>query len=65
MPVKCIGVPVNSAPAPDVVLFDANQVLYHVVWAAAGTAGNLALSFGVKLSRYPPEAQQPVLFDRY
>ena len=29
--VKCLGVPVNSAPAPDVVLSDASQLLYHVV----------------------------------
>ena len=26
--VKCLGVPVNSAPAPDVVLVDASQLLY-------------------------------------
>ena len=56
--VKCLGVPVNSAPAPDVVLFDASQLLYHVVWAVAGTAGDLALSFGVRLSSYRPEAKK-------
>ena len=61
--VKCIGVPVNSAPAPDVV--DASQLLYHVVWPVAGTAVDLALSFGVRLSRYHPEAQKLVMFDRY
>ena len=63
--VKCLGVPVNTAPAPDVVLVDASQLLYHVVWPVAGTAGDLASSFGVRLSRYPPEAQNLVLFDRY
>ena len=26
--VKCLGVPVNSAPAPEVVLVDASQMLY-------------------------------------
>ena len=61
---KCFGVPANSAPAPDVVLVDASQRLYHVVWLVAGTAGDLALSFGVRLSRYSPEAQQSVLCDR-
>ena len=65
MLVKYLGVPVNSAPAPDVVLVDASQLLYHVVWYVAGTAGDLALSFGVRLSHYPPEAQKLVLFDRY
>ena len=63
--VKCLGVPVNSAPAPDVVLVDASQLLYHVVWPVAGTAGDLALSFGVRLSSYRPEAKKLVLFDRY
>ena len=63
--VKCLGVPVNSAPAPDVVLVDASQLLYHVVWPVAGTAGDLALSFGVRLSSYRPEAKQLGLFDRY
>ena len=55
MLVKCLGVPVNSAPASDVVLVDASQLLYHVVWPVAGTAGGLALSFGVRLSTYRPE----------
>ena len=57
MLVKCLGVPVNSAPAPDVVLVDASQLLYHVVWPVAGTAGDLALSLGVRLSSYRPEAK--------
>ena len=45
--VKYLGVAVNSAPAPEVVLVDASLLLYHVVWPVAGTAGDLALSFGV------------------
>ena len=59
MLVKCLGVPVISAPA--VVLVDASQLLFHVVWPVAGTAGDLALSFAVRLSRYPSEAQKWVL----
>ena len=35
------------------------------MWPVAGTAGDLASSFVVRLSRYPPEAQDLVLFDRY
>ena len=50
--VKCLVVPVNGAPAPDVVLVDASQLLYHVVWPVAGTAGAFDLSFVVRLSRY-------------
>ena len=56
--VKCLGVPVNSAPAPDVVLVDASQLLYHVVWPVAGTADDLALTFCVRLSSYRPEAKK-------
>ena len=41
----------------DVVLVDASQLLYHVVWPVAGTAGDLALSIGVRLSSYRPEAK--------
>ena len=63
--VKCLGVPVNSAPAPDVVLVDASQLLYRVVWPVAGTPGDLALSFGDRLGRYPPEDQKLLLFDCY
>ena len=50
--VKRLGGPVNSAPAPDVVLVDASQLLYHAVWPVAGKAGDLTSSFGVRLSRY-------------
>ena len=53
--VQCLGVPVISAPAPDVVLVDASQLLFHVVWHVAGTTGDLALSFAVRLSRYHSE----------
>ena len=31
----------------------------------AGTAGDLALSFGVRQSRYPTDAQKLVMFDSY
>ena len=65
MLVKCLGVPANSTHAHDVVLVDASQLLYYDVWPVAGTVGDLALSFGDRLSRYPPEAQKLVLFDRY
>ena len=64
MLVKWFGVLVNSAPVPDVVLVDASQLLYHVVSPVAGTVGDLPLSFGVGLIRYPTESQKLVLFDR-
>ena len=62
---KSLGGPVNSAPAPDVVLVDASQLLYHVVWPVSGTAGDLTPSFGVRMSCYPTYAQTLVMFERY
>ena len=63
--VKRLGVPVNSAPAPDVVLVDTSQLLYHDVWAVARIAGDIASSFGVRLNRYPTAAQTLVRVDPY
>ena len=50
-------VPASLIHEFDVVLVDASQLLYHVVWPVAWTAGDLASSFGVKISRYTPETQ--------
>lgn len=63
--VKCLGVSVTTPPAPDLVLVDAGQLLYHVVWPVAGTAGDLAASFGARLAHYPPGSKKIVLFDMY
>ena len=62
---QCPSSALGSAPAPDMVLVDASQLLYHVVWPVAGLTGVLALNLGVRLSRYPPEAQTQVHVDRY
>ena len=63
--VKCLGVPVKAPPAPDVVLVDAGQLLYHVVWPVNGTTGDLAASFSSRLAHYPPNSKKIVLFDKY
>ena len=63
--VKSLGVPIKDAPAPDVVLVDGSQLMYHVVWPIAGTTGDLVKNFGVRLGTYPPPAQKLVLFDWY
>ena len=59
--VKCLGVSTTNPPAPEVVLVDAGQLLYHVVWPVAGTAS----SFGARLANYPHGSKKLVLFDRY
>ena len=63
--VKCLGVSATNPPAPEVVLVDAGQLLYHVVWPVAGPAGDLTSSFGARLANYPPGSKKLVLFDRY
>ena len=63
--VKSLCVSVTTPSAPDVVLVDAGQLMYHVVWPVSGTTGDLAASFGNRLAHYPPVSKKMVLFDRY
>ena len=63
--VKCLGLSVPTPIDPDVVLVDAGQLLYHVIWPVAGTAGDLAASFGARLAHYPLASKKIILFDRY
>ena len=63
--VKSISVSVMTPSAPDVVLVDGGQLLYHVVWPVLGTTGNVAAGFGIRLTHYPPVSKKIVLFDRY
>ena len=51
--IKCLGAPAMT-PHDRAVLVDAGQLLYHAVWPVAGTAKDLASSFGVRLASYPP-----------
>ena len=65
MLVKYLSVSVTTPCAPDVVLVDAAQLLYHVVWPVSETTGDLAASCGTRLAHYPPVSKKIVLFDRY
>ena len=51
--VKSLSVSIMTPCAPNVVLVDAGQLLYHVVWPVSGTTGDLAASFGTRLAHYP------------
>jgi len=37
-----LGVKHHKAPRPDVIIVDAQQLLYHVVWPCGGSVGVLA-----------------------
>ena len=63
--VKSLSVSAMTPCAPNVVLVDAGQLLYHVVWPVSGTRGDLAASFGPRLAHYPPVSKKIILYDRY
>ena len=63
--VKSLSVSVTTPCAPNVLLVDAGQHLYHVVWPVFGTTGDLAASFGTRLAHYPPVSKKIILFDIY
>ena len=65
MLVKSLSVSVTTPCAPNVVLVDAGQLLYHIVWPVSGNIGDLAASFGTRLAHYPPVSKKIILFDRY
>ena len=44
-----LGVIDSNPNGPDVVLVDASQLMYHVVWPSTGTVADLAASMGKRL----------------
>ena len=52
-----------NPPVPDVVLIDASQLIYHVVWPSSGTVSDLAAGMGPRLKGY--NTKTFVIFDRY
>ena len=63
--VKSLSVSTLTPCAPNVVLVDAGQLLYHAVWPVSGTTGDLAASFGTRLAHYPSVSKKIIMFDRY
>ena len=61
--VQRLGILVPNPHPPDVVLVDASQLIYHVVWPSSGTVADHAASMGRRLDRYI--TQTFVIFDRY
>ena len=50
--------------APDIVIVDGQQLLYHIVWSCAGSASDLANIMKDRLGQYQP-TEVLVIFDRY
>ena len=59
------SVSVTTPCAPDVVLIDADQLLYHVVRPVSGTTRDLAARLSTRLAHYPPDSKKIVLFNKY
>jgi hypothetical protein len=59
-----LGVQQNQPQRPDVVIVDAQQLLYHVVWPCGGNVGVLAESLKVRLALCAAP-EKILVFDRY
>ena len=65
-PISCIAnrwTRDSNPKGPDVVLVDASQLMYCVVWPSVGTVADLAASMGKLLLPY--KTQTLVIFDQY
>ena len=62
--VKGLGVIVLEPNDQVMVIVDAQQILYHVVWPINGTAKDLAMSISARLKDYR-DAERILVFDRY
>ena len=63
--VKFHSVSVMTPCAPNVLLVDAGQLLYHVICPVSESTGDLAASVGTRLAHYPPVSKKIIMFDRY
>ncbi len=62
--VKKLRVDDPQPAAPDILIIDGQQLLYHVVWPSAGSVSDLANSIKDKICQYrSPEVL--IIFDRY
>ena len=54
-----LGVKQCQFQRPDVVIVDAQQLLYHVVWPCGGSVGVLAESLKARLALCPATEKNP------
>ena len=60
-----LGLKQVSAPAPDIVIVDMQQMLYHIVWPHGGDASDLSENIKRRLACYSAGTEQVLVFDRY
>eukprot|EP00064_Thunnus_orientalis_P013562 superscaffoldBa00002229_g13601 len=61
--VQRLGILAPNPHPPDIVLIDASQPIYHMMWPLSSTVADLAASIGCRLNRYI--IQTFVIFDWY
>lgn len=55
----------QSAAAPDCIIVDAQQLLYHITWTRGGDASAFVESIKRHLSLCPSDSQKSLVFDKY
>ncbi len=63
--VNRLGVQKVDSPFPDIVIVDAQQLLYHIIWPHGGDASVLVESIKGRLSCYPAGTEKILVFDKY
>ena len=53
--VQRLGILEPNPPVPDVILIDASQLIYHMVWPLSGTVSDLAAGMGHWLNATTPK----------
>ena len=62
--IQKLGVKHHKPPSPDVLIVDAQQLLYHMVWPCGGSVGVLAESLKARLALCAA-IEKILVFDRY
>jgi hypothetical protein len=62
--VKHLAIIIKNPPPPDILLVDASQLLYHIVWPSSGTVSDLANGMKSHLPNYRG-VETYVIFDQY
>ena len=60
-----LGLKQVSAPAPDIVIVDMQQMLYHIIWPHRGDDSDLSENIKRCLSCYCAGIEQVLIFDKY
>ena len=63
--VKRLGVLETIPTDTDALIVDVSQLFYHIVWPHGGYPSDLIASIQTRLSRYPTNAEEILVFDKY